>query len=75
MRGILLTWAAAWPTITALLYALEGVLGHWPLAVRTLLLTGLMVPLMSLLIVPALNRLLDHFLTNRWTKRLLGRVD
>ncbi|WP_375230054.1 hypothetical protein [Roseobacter sp. S98] len=60
MRGVLITWDAAWPTITVLLFALEDMLGHWPLALRTLVLTGLMVPAMSLLIVPALYRLLDR---------------
>ncbi|GFE66953.1 hypothetical protein [Litoreibacter roseus] len=64
MRGVLVTWAAAWPTITALLFALDGVLGHWPLALRTLVLTGLMVPAMTVVIVPALNRLLAHFSKN-----------
>lgn len=64
MRGVLIIWAAAWPTITALLFALEGMLGHWPLVLRTLVLTGLMVPAMTLLIVPALNRLLDRFFKN-----------
>lgn len=61
MRGVLITWAAALPTITVLLFALEGLLGHWPLALRTLLLTGLMVPAMTLVIVPMLTRMLDHF--------------
>ena len=60
MRGVLITWAAAWPTITALLFGLEGTLGHWPLPFRTLVLTGFMVPAMTLWIVPALNWLLDH---------------
>ena len=69
MRRVLITWAAAWPTITVLLFALEGVLGHWPLALRTLLLTGLMVPAMTVLIVPSLNRLLDHFLRSYWKGR------
>ncbi len=67
MRGVLITWAAAWPTITALLFAFEGLLGDWPLALRTLLLTGVMVPAMTLLIVPALNALLDNVF-NHWRK-------
>ena len=60
MRGTLITWAAAWPTITALLLLLDGLLLHWPLAVRTFVLTGLMVPLMTLLIVPGLGWILDR---------------
>lgn len=69
MRGVLVTWAAAWPTITTLLFALERMLGHWPLVLRTLLLTGLMVPALTLLIVPALNWLLNHFLENHRKER------
>ena len=60
MRGILITWIAAWPTITGLLLALEGILGHWPLALRTFVLTGLMVPLMTLVVVPVISVLFDH---------------
>lgn len=58
LRAVLVSWAAVWPTITVLLLALEGIVGHWPLALRTLLLTGLMVPSMLLILVPALNRLI-----------------
>lgn len=60
MRGVLISWAAAWPTITVLLLLMDGAIGQWPLAVRTLVLTGLMVPLMTLLVVPALNRFIRH---------------
>ncbi|MEO1398623.1 MAG: hypothetical protein AAFU56_07130 [Pseudomonadota bacterium] len=60
MRGVLITWAAAWPTITVLLLLMDGTIGQWPLAMRTLVLTGLMVPLMALLIVPALNRVVAY---------------
>ena len=60
MRSILISWIAAWPTITVLLSALEGILSHWPLALRTLVLTGLMVPTITLMIVPAINILIEH---------------
>lgn len=58
LRAVLVSWAAAWPTITVLLLALDGMVGHWPLALRTLLLTGLMVPSMLLILVPALDELI-----------------
>ncbi|MEL7213412.1 MAG: hypothetical protein AAGK92_12165 [Pseudomonadota bacterium] len=61
MRSVMITWVAAWPTITVLLLALEGFIGQWPLVARTFVLTGLMVPATSLLIVPILSRLLDRF--------------
>ena len=59
VRAIVITWVAAWPTITALLVGLERKFEGWPLALRTLVLTGLMVPALSLLIIPALGLLLD----------------
>ena len=58
LRAVLVTWAAAWPEITVLLLLLEAPTRDWPLALRTLLLTGLMVPAMVLILVPALTRLL-----------------
>lgn len=57
MRRVLITWAAAWPTITVLLLALEGMMAGWPLVLRTLLLTGLMGPAM-LLVVPYVSGLI-----------------
>ena len=60
MRVLFISWAAAWPTITALLLLLDGVIGHWPLALRTLVLTGVMVPLMARILVPALNLAIER---------------
>ena len=65
MRSLLISWAAAWPTITVLLLLMDGTIGHWPLAMRTLLLTGLMVPLMTLILVPVLSHLVEHLETRR----------
>lgn len=59
LRGILVSWAAAWPTITVLLVVLEGPVGHWPLPLRTLLLTGLIAPAMALVLVPLVDRALN----------------
>ncbi len=68
MRRILISWAAAWPTITALLLLTQGVIEHWPLAMRTLALSGFMVVLMSVVLVPALNRSIDY-VGRRWLRR------
>lgn len=58
LRTVLIAWAAAWPAITIILLMLEEPTRSWPLALRTLLLTGLMVPAMVLILVPALNRII-----------------
>ena len=72
LRGVLVPWAAAWPTITILLVVLEGPVGHWPLPLRTLLLTGLMVPTMGLALVPALDHVLDVILRGGMALRTRG---
>ena len=60
VRTVLTAWAAAWPAITVLLLILDGPTADWPLALRTLLLTGLMVPTMVLVLVPMMNRAVDR---------------
>ncbi len=57
-RRLLISWLAAWPTITILLVVLTPVMSTWPLALRTLVLSGLMVLIMQFLAVPLLQRLL-----------------
>ncbi|WP_299652884.1 hypothetical protein [uncultured Tateyamaria sp.] len=59
VRRLLITWAAAWVTITALLTLLGEMIEQWPLMGQTLLLTGLMVPLMQA-VVPLVTQLTDH---------------
>lgn len=49
----------AWVAITALGLSLEEVIGRWPYALRTLVLTGLMVPFMQRA-VPAVGRMIDR---------------
>lgn len=56
LRAVLVSWGVAWPAITVLLHFLEEPTRNWPLAMRTLLLTGLMVPAMVLVLIPALDR-------------------
>ncbi len=55
IRLALLTWAAAWPVITGLLELLNPLVAKWPLPLRTLLLSGLMVGLLSFAILPRLQ--------------------
>ncbi|MEL6745095.1 MAG: hypothetical protein AAFO68_06465 [Pseudomonadota bacterium] len=58
MRTFLIAWMVAWPTITVLIGVLEDVIGDWPLPLRTLLLTGLMVLSMQTLFLPVAYQLL-----------------
>jgi antibiotic biosynthesis monooxygenase (ABM) superfamily enzyme len=58
----LLTWAAAYAVITAILATLGPTLAAWPLVLRTLLLSALMVLALTWLIMPALTRLFRAWL-------------
>ena len=58
----LLTWAGAYAVITAILATLGPTLASWPLVLRTLLLSVLMVASLTWLIMPAMTRLFRPWL-------------
>lgn len=53
--SILLSWAVVWPMITLLLFTTEGLMGSWPLPIRTLAITAIMVPAISFLVAPQIE--------------------
>ncbi|MEM9011401.1 MAG: hypothetical protein AAGE18_09245 [Pseudomonadota bacterium] len=57
MTRFLLTWAGAYLAVLAILVAFGGAMAAWPLWLRALVVSGLMVALMQSLIGPALARL------------------
>lgn len=59
----LLTWVGAYAVITAILALLGRTIETWPLPVRTLLLSTLMVGALTWLVTPALTRLFGRWLT------------
>jgi len=54
---LLLTWAAAYAVITLTLAGLGPVVNDWPMPLRTLLLTAIMVPVMTYGAAPVIDRL------------------
>ena len=58
----LLTWAAAYAVITAILATLGPTLASWPLVLRTLLVSVVMVVALTWLIMPAMTRLFRPWL-------------
>lgn len=52
----LLTWIGVYPMITVLLAVLGPTTATWPLPLRTLVLTALMVPTLTWLVIPTLTR-------------------
>ena len=58
----LLTWPSAWALITLILWALGPVMDTWPLPLRTLVLSVLMVVGLSWLVLPNLTRIFAGWL-------------
>jgi uncharacterized protein len=58
----LLSWLGAYAVITTILYLLGPAMATWPLMLRTLLLSVLMVVAMTWLVVPTLTRLFRSWL-------------
>jgi uncharacterized protein len=58
-------WLAIYPTLTFLLWLAGPTIASWALALRTLTLTAVLVPLMVFLLLPAIQRLLAPWLRPR----------
>ena len=61
-KTAVLIWLAIYPSITLLLWLAGPEIGSWPLPVRTLALTAVLVPWMVFVLIPALQRLLAPWL-------------
>lgn len=59
-RQALVVWIAIYPTITLIQWLFGAYLQALPLPLRTLALTGVLVPLMIYVLVPVLNAAIDH---------------
>ena len=60
----LLTWVGAWGAITLILQLLSPAMATWPLPLRTLLISVLMVVTLTWVVIPALTRLFAGWLSN-----------
>jgi antibiotic biosynthesis monooxygenase (ABM) superfamily enzyme len=58
----LLTWAGAYGAITLIIWLLGPTMAGWPLALRTLLISLLMVNALTWIVLPALTRLFRAWL-------------
>jgi antibiotic biosynthesis monooxygenase (ABM) superfamily enzyme len=59
----LVTWTGAYAIITLTLALLGSTMAHWPLALRTLVLSAVMVATLTWLVMPGLTRLLRRWLS------------
>ena len=64
----MLVWLAIYPSLTVILWLVGPAIREWPVALRTLLLTIVIVPLMVFVLLPVLHRLLGP-----WARRPSGR--
>jgi antibiotic biosynthesis monooxygenase (ABM) superfamily enzyme len=60
----LLTWAGAYSVITLILAVLGPAMATWPLPLRTLLLSVMMVTALTWLVIPSLTRLFRGWLAS-----------
>jgi uncharacterized protein len=58
----LLTWIGAYPVITVILGLLGPEIAQWPLGLRTLVVSVLMVATLTWLVMPGLTRVLSPWL-------------
>ncbi len=63
LKLTLLTWVGIYPLITLILWLFGENLSHVTLPLRTLFLTLILVPLMTLLVMPFLRKIFTHWLT------------
>jgi antibiotic biosynthesis monooxygenase (ABM) superfamily enzyme len=55
-KQAVITWLAVYPALTVTLAVLGPMMETWPLPLRTLLVTLLLVPIVVYVILPLLNR-------------------
>jgi antibiotic biosynthesis monooxygenase (ABM) superfamily enzyme len=60
----LLNWLGIYPLITAIFWLFGSFLSLFPLPLRTLILTGVLVYLMTYIVMPKLTKLFHHWLTS-----------
>jgi hypothetical protein len=65
----LLTWAGAYTVITAILAVLGPTMAAWPLPLRTLLLSVMMVTALTWVVIPSLTRLFRDWLAGGEVQR------
>jgi antibiotic biosynthesis monooxygenase (ABM) superfamily enzyme len=58
-------WLAIYPAITFLLWLIGPQIASWPLPLRTLLVTAVLVPVMVFVLLPVIQRLLAPWLRPR----------
>ena len=61
-KMMIVVWLAIYPVLTLVLWLVGPTIRDWPVALRTLALTVLIVPLMVYVLIPGIQRLLAPWL-------------
>jgi hypothetical protein len=57
-----MVWFAIYPAITLLTYLIGDLIKKLPLPIKTLIMTGILVPLMVFVLLPILRKLMGNWL-------------
>mgnify|MGYP006915273381 FL=1 len=57
-----MVWLAIYPAITLLTYLIGDLIKKLPLPIKTLIMTGILVPLMVFVLLPILRKLMGNWL-------------
>ena len=57
-----MVWIAIYPAITLLTYLIGDLIKKLPLPIKTLIMTGILVPLMVFVLLPILRKLMGNWL-------------
>jgi len=57
-----MVWLAIYPTITLVTFIIGDSIQKFPLPIKTLIMTGILVPLMIFVLLPLLRKLLKNWL-------------
>ena len=58
----IMVWLAIYPAITLLTYSIGDLIKNLPLALKTLIMTGILVPLMVFVLLPLLRKVMGNWL-------------
>jgi hypothetical protein len=58
----IMVWLAIYPAITLLTYLIGDLIKNLPLPIKTLIMTGILVPLMVFVLLPILRKLMGNWL-------------
>jgi len=57
-----MVWVAIYPTITLVTYLIGDYIKNFALPIKTLIMTGILVPLMVFILLPLLRKILGNWL-------------